>query len=133
MASLGVNPDLLTRAIRILQEAINLMESGYTVESRAVGSKGLPIHPFDPAAKKWRLDGALEAATARVYQENGTVHVGDTIDLTVASTHPWCGANMIEIVSAKTKADAIWMTKAISDALARDRQRILAREHQATH
>ncbi len=128
MASLGIKPDLLARAIEILTRAVNLMELGYTVEARAVDNKGLPTHPIDSTARKWRLDGALVAATARVYQENGLVHEDDSIDLTVANTHPWCGVNMADIVSTKSRPDAIWMTTAIIDALARNRQRVLAQD-----
>lgn len=126
MASLGAQPDLLARAIKILEESVALMELGYTTSARALDGKGRSIHPADPAARKWRLDGALVAATTRVYDNAGIDHDPDTIDVTVAFSHPWCGANMTEKVTLKSQASACERTLEVADMLRRNQERIKA-------
>lgn len=123
MATLGKKPDLLNRAIRIMETAIKLWKTGYTTKSPAVDQDDHPVNPSGPEATAWRFDGGLIAATATEAARDHITAFPDEIDSTVALSHPWCGTSLQTNASRKSVTEAISMTQRVIEMLKRDQER----------
>lgn len=120
MASLGIRPNNLERACRILEIAIELWQAGYTNESSAIDCHGIPVSPTHPSATAWRFDGALVAATDTQALIDGRYIEPASIDYTVSLFHPWCGCSMMDKAATKSRAETIDLAQRVIYMIKRD-------------